>query len=431
MSRNLFGTDGVRGIAGEYPLNDEGLVAMGRAVGTVFAQPDEQIVVACDTRESSKRFVEQIAAGLQAVGIKVIFAGVMPTPGLAHITAAHEEFVAGVMITASHNPYEFNGVKIFDRNGGKLPDESEETVNDLIENGTPDRGAGSYSEEDLTDEYVDFLVASAGGLRFDGLKIALDAANGAAFAVGEEALKQLGAEVIMMGNTPDGKNINDHCGATDVAALNALVERENCDVGIAVDGDADRLIMVDDKGRECDGDHLLYLLAVAYNFPHVVATVMSNLGLEQALTSQGITLERTAVGDRYVLERMVEAGLPIGGEQSGHIILSQLTTTGDGLLAAIQVLKALKTIDKPLSAWRDEITTYPQALVNIHVEDKSRLSNPDIQEFIAKETAALGDTGRLLIRPSGTEPLARVMVEGEDADNKARDIAARLEELLR
>ncbi len=430
MTRTLFGTDGIRGLVGEYPLDDAGLHAVGRAVGTEFTETGEQIVIACDTRESSRHLVDAISNGLVEVGVHVVFAGVIPTPALAYITAHHDEFVAGIMITASHNPYQFNGIKIFDRNGGKLPDESEARVNSLIESGTPNRGQGSKSEQDFADEYVRFLVSSAGDTRFEGLKIAVDASNGAAYRVAGRVFEELGAIVTLVGNTPNGTNINDKCGATDTAALMQLVKDRSDDLGIAVDGDADRLIMVDSQGRECDGDHILYILAVHNHFDQVIATVMTNLGTEQSLAAKGISLERTIVGDRYVLERLVETGKPLGAEQSGHIILPRFTTTGDGLLAAVQVIKALKESGKTLPEWRDEVSLMPQALVNFHIDDKSKLSEPRVAAYIEEEMTKMGNEGRLLIRPSGTEPLARVMVEGENASERAQIIATRLQELV-
>lgn len=430
MSRNLFGTDGVRGLVGEYPLDDIGLRAMGRAVGTAYAQEGETIVIACDTRQSSEHLVATLSSGLQEVGVNVVFAGVIPTPGLAYITTQHNEFVAGVMITASHNPAEYNGVKIFDRNGNKLPDESEAYVNDLMDNGAPDRGAGTYEVMSLSDEYSNFLIHSSGDVRFHDLTIALDLANGAASALGEQLFRSLGATCITIGNQPDGTNINRHCGATDLAALQSLVTNQHCDLGIAVDGDADRLIMVDGKGRICDGDHLLYVLAVHNEFRKVVGTVMTNFGVEQALRQHGISLERTAVGDRYVLEKLIETHGSLGAEQSGHIILTRLTTTGDGLLAAIQVLRALSESGRSLAEWRDDMKLLPQALVNFHIDDKAKLSLPKVTSFIKQQANLLGDESRLLIRPSGTEPLARVMVEGAQAEAHATEIAKKLQELV-
>ncbi len=430
MSRTLFGTDGVRGLVGQYPLDDAGAEAIGRAVGAQFARDGEQIVIACDTRESSGHLVDMLARGLQGVGVKVVFIGVIPTPGLAYITAQHDEFVAGVMVTASHNPYEFNGVKVFSAGGSKLPDDAEERLNHDIESGVPDRGTGSFERQDMTKEYEDFLVATAGDLKLDVYKIAVDTANGAASALGQRVFERLGAEVVSVGSEPNGRNINVRCGATDTAELRRTVQEAQCDLGIAVDGDADRLMMVDALGRECNGDHLLYLLAVANGYDHVVATVMSNLGTEQAMNAKGISMERTAVGDRYVLERLLETGEKLGGEQSGHIILPKISTTGDGLLAAVQVLRAVAVSGKALSEWRDEVTMLPQCLVNFPVADKTKLHSPEVEEYVRVKTAELGQAGRILVRPSGTEPLARVMVEAPDAENLAREMAHHIEELV-
>ncbi len=430
MSRELFGTDGVRGLAGQYPLDDVGAVAIGRAVGTQFANAGEQIVIGCDTRESSNHLVEMLAKGLQEVGIQVVFIGVLPTPGLAYITAQHEEFMAGVMVTASHNPYEFNGVKVFSATGSKLPDDAEERLNTDIESGVPGRGSGTFITRELVAEYEDYLVSSGENLRLDVYKIAVDTAHGAAAGLGQKILERFGAEVVPLGNEPNGRNINVRCGATDTTELQRVVREQHCDIGIAVDGDADRLILVDALGRQCNGDYLLYLLATANGYDHVVATVMSNLATEQAMKANGITVERTAVGDRYVLERLLETGYKLGGEQSGHIILPALSTTGDGLLAAVQVIRALESSGKALSEWRDEVSMLPQSLVNFHISDKTKLNAPEVTAYVQVKTAELGDSGRILVRPSGTEPLARVMVEAPNAESLAQEMATHIEELV-
>ncbi|QQS19556.1 phosphoglucosamine mutase [Candidatus Saccharibacteria bacterium] len=430
MSRELFGTDGVRALAGQYPLDDIGTVAIGRAVGTQFARDKEHIVIACDTRESSTHLVQMITQGLQAVGVNAVFAGVLPTPGLAYITAQHDEFVAGIMITASHNPYEFNGVKVFSASGSKLPDDAEERLNHDIEAGVPNRSPGSFATRDLAHEYEDFLVSSARGLKLDVYKIAVDTANGAASALGQRVFEQLGAEVIALGNEPNGRNINVRCGATDTTELQRVVREQHCDLGIAVDGDADRLILVDAAGRACNGDYLMYMLAVANGYKHVVATVMSNLGTEQALKTKGISMERTAVGDRYVLERLLATGYKLGGEQSGHIILPDFATTGDGLLAAVQVLSAINSSGKSLSEWRDEVSMLPQSLVNFPIADKTKLNSPEVEDYVRVKTAELGNSGRILVRPSGTEPLARVMVEAPNAEALATEMANHIQELV-
>lgn len=431
MSRALFGTDGVRGIAGEYPLDQVGATKIGRAVGTHFAEAGQGIVLACDPRESSADLVQYVSDGLAQVGVNVVFVGVIPTPGLAYITRENDEFVAGVMITASHNPSEYNGIKVFDRNGDKLPDSTEATLNSLIENGVEDRPAGQQTKNsELVKSYEDFLVNSAGGFRLEGVRIAVDSANGAASGIAARVFERLGAEVTAMFDTPDGKNINEVCGATDTRQLQSKVKADNLDLGIALDGDADRLVLIDDQGREVKGDHIMYILALSRGLKGVVVTVMSNLGFRRSLQSKGVAIEETAVGDRYVLEGLAKTGYSLGGEQSGHIILYDLLKTGDGLLAAVMTVKAVAESNRSLSDWYDEVELLPQALVNIQLKDKNLLNTADVKQFIDDVTTELGDKGRLLIRPSGTEPLARVMVEAPDADNKAKNIADNLQKLL-
>jgi phosphoglucosamine mutase len=430
MNRELFGTDGVRGLAGEYPLDEAGARRIGMAVGTHFAEPGQQILIGCDTRESSASLVEQVSAGLQATGVNVISVDVLPTPGLAYLTG-QGEFVAGVMITASHNPYQYNGIKVFDGHGHKLTDETEAILNKLTIDGVAERGSGSSSaKSDLVQQYEDFLIDTADGLDLAGLPIAVDCANGAASGLAERVFERLGAVVTPLFDQPDGRNINDHCGATDISGLQQTVTAKQLELGIALDGDADRLIMVDERGREVKGDYLLYLLAVVRQTNGVVATVMSNLGFELALQKRGIALKRTDVGDRYVLEGLRETGYKLGGEQSGHIIFPLVLSTGDGLLAAVQTLRAVQTSHKSLAEWCDEVELLPQALVNIPLIDKSLLERPAVQEFIAAQTDQLAGQGRILIRPSGTEPLARVMVEAADAQVVAERIAEQLKELL-
>lgn len=432
MSRELFGTDGVRGLYGQYPVDPVGAEKIGRAVGTRFAQAGQRIVVGRDPRESSSELAAALAKGLAAVGANVDLAGVLPTPGLAYLTKTGGDFAAGVMITASHNPREYNGFKVFDGNGDKLPDGSEAELNALIEQAIPDRGAAGLVTDDdgLVKRYEDFLVGSADGLNLDGLKLAVDSANGAASGLAGRVFKRLGAQVTPLFDSPDGRNINDGCGATNTAALRAAVIDGQLALGIALDGDADRLMMVDDQGREVNGDHLLYLLAVAGQLNGVVATVMSNLGFEQSLQQHGIKLERVKVGDRYVLEGLAKTGYRLGGEQSGHIIFPELLKTGDGLLTAVQTVKALDASRKSLAQWRDEVKLLPQALVNIPLADKQNLERSEAKAFIKQQEEQLAGQGRLLIRPSGTEPLARVMVEAPDAETVANNIAKELKELV-
>lgn len=430
-NRELFGTDGVRGLAGKYPLDDQGIVAIGRAVGSHFAQPGEKVVLGWDPRESSTKLVEGISKGLISVGIDVTKVGVLPTPGLAYLTREVKEFRAGIMITASHNPVEYNGVKVFDADGGKLTDETEEILNKLIVNGVEERGSGQAAEElALAQRYEDFLVASADGLKLDGLPLAIDSANGAASGLAARVFERLGAAVAPLFAAPNGRNINDGCGATDPTALIREMKSLGSRAGVALDGDADRLVMIDELGRPLDGDQILYILAVTGRQPGIVVTGMTNLGLENALKAKGINVERVAVGDRYVLEGLKQTGYVLGGEQSGHIIIYDRLATGDALLAAIRTLVAVTGSGKSLAQWRDEVPLLPQALVNITLEDKSRLDEPAIKAYIDSQAQELGANGRLLIRPSGTEPLARVMVEAPDAEARANRIAAKLKELL-
>lgn len=433
MSRELFGTDGVRGLAGRYPLDDAGARRIGSAVGQLFAGPQQQVVIGCDTRESSPQIVTALAEGLADAGVDVVDVGVVTTPGLAYLTRETTAFVAGVMVTASHNPYEYNGVKVFDKHGGKLSDETEAKLNALIEQPappvTPTVGTAKQQPE-LVKKYEDFLVNSGAGLQLNGLQVGVDTANGAASGLAERVFERLGASVTALFDQPDGKNINAGCGATDTAALQRAVVDNKLDLGLALDGDADRLVMVDHLGREVKGDYLLYILAVANNLTGVVATVMSNLGFELALQNKGIQLKRTAVGDRYVLEGLRQTGFKLGGEQSGHIIFPEILTTGDGLLAAVRTVQALQTSHKTLAAWCDEVSLLPQALVNISLADKKLLDKPQIKAFVGQQTDHFAGKGRVLIRPSGTEPLARVMVEAPEAEAEAKRIARELEHLL-
>jgi len=431
MGRELFGTDGVRGLAGQYPLDQAGAQQIGRALGAHFAQAGQRMVIASDPRESSADLVAAVTKGLLKVGVKVTQAGVMPTPGLAYITRQHPEFVAGVMITASHNPAAYNGIKAFDSQGDKLSDGTEAAINQLIDAAVPDRGnAEAVVDSELVKEYEDFLVASADGLDLQGLPLAVDSANGAASNLAGRVFERLGAQVTPLFTAPDGRNINDGCGATHTEALQAAVKAQGLQAGVALDGDADRLVLVDSQGREMNGDYILYLLAVSQAASGVVATIMSNMGLEQALAARGIQLVRTQVGDRYVLEGLAETGYQLGGEQAGHIILPSILKTGDGLLAAVQCLKAISQADKNLAQWRDELQLVPQALINVPLADQTKLEDEAVTRYIEEITNQLGNSGRLLIRPSGTEPLVRIMVEAPYAEKVATQVAEKLQELI-
>ncbi len=432
MSRTLFGTDGVRGIAGEYPLDATGSVRIGRAVGMHFAESGQTVILGFDPRESSEEIAKNIIIGLNDVGVNVVNVGVLPTPGISYLTRETEDFVAGIMITASHNPYNFNGVKVFDAAGDKLPDSTEAALNDLIESEIPGRGKGSVKVDlALKADYEKFLVNSVGQVRLEGLSIAIDSANGAASGIAKRVFEALGTKVTSVFDEPDGKNINAECGATNTKKLADLVTNKQLSLGVAVDGDADRLFLIDSKGREINGDLIMYILASTNGYDGVVATVMSNLAFEQALKAKNIRLERTKVGDRYVLEALESTGYKLGGEQSGHIILPKLLKTGDALLAAVQTVKAINDSGMTLEQWHDEIDMLPQAIVNVDLNDKAILENDQVKEYIAEQTRSLGSNGRILIRPSGTEPLVRVMVEAPDAQNYAAKIAGHLSDLIK
>jgi len=372
-----------------------------------------------------------LAAGVTATGANVEVVGVIPTPGLAYLTR-ESDAAAGIMVTASHNKYSDNGVKVFDRTGGKLTDETETTMNGMITGGVAGRGSfGSWlhSTERVVG-YENFLVASAEGTDLTGMRIAVDSANGAASGIAARVFTRLGADVMAVADKPDGRNINAGCGATHTEMLEETVVENGLDLGVALDGDADRLMLVDGLGRKFDGDHIMYTLATAGGHDGVVATVMTNLGAEQAMRGNGIDVIRAGVGDRYVLEGLRESGYRLGGEQSGHIILPERLATGDGMLAAIQAIRAVRESGLSLAEWRDQVELLPQALVNIPVPDKRLLGHESVRAYIDEVTDRLGGNGRVLIRPSGTEPLARVMVESPDAHEAAMAAAAGLERLL-
>lgn len=430
MSRQLFGTDGIRGVASEYPLDNAGCVQIGKAIGVYFGKPDMPIVVGYDPRESSPRICEDVSEGLISVGVDVVIVGIIPTPGLAYITKTGN-YSAGVMITASHNAYTDNGIKVFGPQGDKLPDDTEEKLNSLIESTIETKNSGKKTtDEQLIKSYEDFLCESAKGQKLENLNIALDCANGATSGIASRIFTRLGANVTSISDSPNGTNINVSCGATNTNALQKLVVDNNLTAGLAFDGDGDRLMVVDNTGRQLDGDNVMYILSMANSFSGVVATVMSNLGFENALKAHGIELQKTSVGDRYVLEGLEETGYSLGGEQSGHIILTEFASTGDGMLAGIHTLLAVLKSGKTLSEWRDELKLLPQVMVNITLTDKSLLNNPRLKEYIELQTSDLGDSGRLIIRPSGTEPLLRVMVESDDAESRAKIIADKLQGLI-
>jgi phosphoglucosamine mutase len=429
-ARDLFGTDGIRGVAGSFPLDIETVIKIGQAVGSYFAPSGELILVGRDPRESSFMIATALTSGLASMGVETKQMGVLPTPGLAYLTN-HSTAKAGVMITASHNPYKDNGIKVFAEHGGKLPDDTEAKLNELIDSHLEAQGFGQNSDVELNvGAYEDFLVQSASGATFENLHIILDSANGATSGVAGRVFARLGAKVETIFDTPNGRNINVSCGATHTQPLQKAVRDTQHSVGAAFDGDGDRVMLVDELGRQLTGDHVLYILAMTEHHSEIVATIMSNMGLELTLKQHDIGLRRVNVGDRYVLEALDETGLRLGGEQSGHIILPQLTTTGDGILAAIQTLLRVRASGRSLSSWYDELILLPQKLVNIPLENKAVLERPEIRRFIEAQTAVLDGKGRLNVRPSGTEPIARVMVESPDASERAEQIARQLADLI-
>ena len=428
MSR-LFGTDGVRGLVNEF-LTPELAYHLGRAAASYFGQSIERPVflIGRDTRISGGMLESALASGICAVGGDVIILGEAPTPAIAYLVR-QKECTAGVVISASHNPYPDNGIKFFDENGFKLPDAVEDEIEELCKSSADDClprptkgdiGTIQYHQE-WVQEYVDFVVSTSASL--EGLKVVYDGAHGAASYVGPTILRQLGAEVIAINVEPNGTNINDNAGSTHLEGLQAAVLREGAHGGIANDGDADRCLMVDEKGQVLDGDQIMLLCGLHLQEQGklkdnmIVGTVMSNIGFHKAAEELGMKTCSTAVGDRYVLEKMLAEGYSIGGEQSGHVIFLDYNSTGDGLLTAVQTLSIMKEKGKSLSELAGLMTKYPQLLVNVRVLTKAGWeTNAAIQDAIREAEEELGSNGRILVRPSGTEPLIRVMAEGPDQE---------------
>jgi phosphoglucosamine mutase len=447
MARQLFGTDGIRGVAGKYPLDPKTVFAFGRALGEWAGaaagkrgHESARIVIGMDTRESGPELASLVAAGLRRSGTEPVFAGLTTTPGVAYVTRV-EDFIAGLMISASHNPYHDNGLKVFDHSGFKLEDEIEDAIEQRIfafaaEDCEPSSVA-LEPDSTLDKHYIDFL-ASTLQRSLAGRKIVLDCANGSASYLGPELFSRLGAEVVATSCAPDGRNINLNCGALHTEALRAAVLAHGADYGAAFDGDADRCMIVSRTGKLIDGDHAMLIagrklhaegkLAGKRGTPAVVATVMSNLGLQRALESDGIELIRTGVGDKYVLEEMLRSDLPLGGEQSGHVIFREFATTGDGLLTALRVIERAEETGRSLDDLTADFHIYPQRLVNVRFKVKRPLEElPAVQSEIRATEAEFGAAGRVLVRFSGTEPLARVMVEGPSEERvleRAQKIAA-------
>ena len=429
MARKIFGTDGIRGSANSDPMTAEIALRVGMAAGRIFTRGAHRhsVVIGKDTRLSGYMLEPALAAGFTAMGMDVIFAGPMPTPAVAVLTRSLRADL-GVMISASHNPFHDNGIKLFGPDGYKLSDDTEEQIESMIEADMQPDLAGSKDLgrakrlDDSEGRYIEFVKNTfPKGLRLDGVKIVVDCANGAAYKVAPAALWELGADVVTYGVEPDGFNINQYCGSTDTRTMCRMVREHGADMGIAFDGDADRVLVADESGELLDGDQLMATVAEAWHTAGrlqgggIVATVMSNLGLEHYIHGLGLTMERTQVGDRYVVEHMRANGFNVGGEQSGHIVLSDYTTTGDGLIAALEVLSAMVQSDRKLSEVGRRFEPLPQILENVRFTGTPPLDNATVIKAVKSAEDRLGNTGRILIRKSGTEPLIRVMAEGEDA----------------
>ncbi|OHD02096.1 MAG: phosphoglucosamine mutase [Sphingopyxis sp. RIFCSPHIGHO2_01_FULL_65_24] len=425
--RKFFGTDGIRGLTNQIPMTVEVAMRVGMAAGAHFLRGDHKhrVVIGKDTRLSGYMLENALVAGFTSVGMDVVQVGPMPTPAIAMLTRSMRADL-GVMLSASHNPFFDNGIKLFGPDGYKLSDADEAQIELLLASepklAEPAQIGRAKRIDDARGRYIHAVKQSLPeSVRLDGLKIVLDCANGAAYNSAPTVFWELGADVVAIGVTPNGININDKCGSTAPGLLQETVVASGADIGIALDGDADRLIVVDEKGAIVDGDQIMALIGASWarqgrlKGGGVVATVMSNLGLERFLEGQGLTLERTKVGDRYVLERMKSGGFNVGGEQSGHMILSDHATTGDGTLAGLQVLAELVASGKPASELLHQFDAVPQLLKNVRFSKGEPLDDAHVKAAIADGEAALAGRGRLVIRASGTEPLIRVMAEGDDA----------------
>ncbi len=428
MSRKLFGTDGIRGRANTHPMTAEMAMKVGMAAGHMFTKGAHRhrVVIGKDTRLSGYVIESAMVAGFTSVGMDVFQLGPTPTPAVAMLTRSLRADM-GVMISASHNPYEDNGIKLFGPDGYKLSDEIEMEIERWVEGdmsallAAPDKIGRAKRIDGVNDRYIEFAKRTLDkSIRLDGLRVVIDCANGAAYRVAPEALWELGAEVITLSADPDGFNINKDCGSTAPTALRDKVREMRADIGIALDGDADRVIIADEKGAIVDGDQILAVIAETWRNAGrltnngVVATVMSNFGLERYLGGMALNLIRTPVGDRYVVERMRRDGFNVGGEQSGHVVLSDHSTTGDGLVTALQILSVVVTSKKPVSEVCKRFTPLPQLMKNVRYNGSKPLDDEVVKAVIETNRERLGNSGRLVIRPSGTEPVIRVMAEGDD-----------------
>ncbi len=446
MSRRYFGTDGIRGRANTHPMTSEVALKVGMAAGRLFQNGGghrHRVVIGKDTRLSGYMIESALMSGFTAVGCDVFLLGPMPTPAVAMLTRSMRADI-GVMISASHNPYNDNGIKLFDADGYKLSDETEAEIERMIEGASdallvaPDRIGRATRIDSAQERYVEFAKRTLPkNLKLDGLRIVVDCANGAGYTVAPLALWELGAEVIKIGVEPNGRNINLKCGSTAPEALVDKVREVRADIGIALDGDADRVVIVNEKGEIVDGDQLMAVIGESWHrrgklaAGGVVATVMSNLGLERYLGGLGLSMVRTPVGDRYVVEHMRRHGFNVGGEQSGHIVLSDFTTTGDGLISALQVLAVVVSLGRPVSEVCRRFQPVPQLLENVRYTSGKPLEHDAVKRAIEAGRERLGASGRLVIRPSGTEPVIRVMAEGDDEALVARAVGDIVEAVKR
>jgi phosphoglucosamine mutase len=448
-TKQLFGTDGFRGIANQEPMTSETALKLGRAAAHIFKNKvgRHRIVIGKDTRLSGYMLESALTSGICSMGVDVLLVGPFPTPGIAFLTRSLRAD-AGVVISASHNPFEDNGIKFFSRDGFKLPDEIEQEMENLIFSGRIDMIRPTATEigkafrvDDAEGRYIEFVKNSfPKGMTLDGLRIVLDCAHGAAYRIAPTVLRELDVQVFVIGNEPDGTNINQGCGSINPDKLQKAVLEHRAHLGIAHDGDADRAVFVSEKGQLIDGDQILAALALTLHRESrlkgstLVTTVMSNMGLDSAMEQAGIRVVKTPVGDRYVLERMLKEGYNFGGEQSGHIIFLDYNTTGDGLIAALQVLALMKLSGKPISELTRVVTVFPKILVNVRVREKKELTAiPEVQKQIKMVEQRLNGTGRLLVRYSGTESVVRIMVEGESEEEihaMAMELAMTIEAAL-
>ncbi len=429
MARKYFGTDGVRGTVGEFPITPDFVLKLGWAAGKVLAaRGGSKILIGKDTRISGYMFESALEAGISAAGVDVRLLGPLPTPGIAYLTRTLSA-QAGIVISASHNAYTDNGIKFFGADGRKLSDDIELEIERLLDEEmsvvATDQLGKVRRIDDARGRYIEFCKSTVPGLNLNGMKIVVDTANGAAYHIAPDVFEELGAEVVALANTPDGFNINRDCGSTHPEKLQQRVIEEKADLGVALDGDADRLIMVDHSGNLVDGDQLLFVVArdrkeSGAELPGVVGTLMSNFGLELALQALDIEFVRAKVGDRYVMEQLDQRGWLIGGESSGHLVCLDRTSTGDGTVSALQVLAALSRRDQSLAEAVADVALLPQTMINVRGPNRDGfMEKPEVKTAMAEAEKALAGNGRILLRPSGTEPLVRVMIEGKDPDQVA------------